>query len=272
MHEITEEQLKGLSHWFDGYVKRYLDDRATEENITLKIDHTRRVCEEILMIARSQDLDEGAIRFARIIALFHDIGRFEQYRTYRTFADARSVDHAQLGVQILREEDVLHLLDPHVQELALRCIGYHNRAQLPHDETPECLYFSRMLRDADKLDIWRVVITYYEREDKTENKGLQLDLEDTPGVSQAVYDGLLAHQIVKTADVKNLNDFKLLQAGWVYDCNFPATLEAVCQRKYLGSIQSALPDQPAVTEIFTEIDRYLRARMEEYAAAGYEMS
>ncbi|MBM9520737.1 hypothetical protein JWG39_13020 [Desulforhopalus vacuolatus] len=49
-----------------------------------------------------------------------------------------------------------------------------------------------MLRDADNLDIWRVVTEYYQQKDQTTDTGLELGLPDTPVCSDAVVQDLLA--------------------------------------------------------------------------------
>ncbi len=257
MHTITQEHLMCLEQWFKSYVEPFRLREDISENIDLKIDHTQRVCEEIAMIGDALGLDEHSMRFAEIIARFHDVGRFEQYAEYRTYADAKSVDHAAFGVQVLQREHVLDILSPEMQDLIFRTIRYHNRASLPSGESDECLFFSRMLRDADKLDIWRVVIEYYYRKDRGENRTIQLDLPDTPGVSERVYDALMHHRIVKTEYLQNLNDFKLLQAGWVYDCNFKPTLKAVREREYLEKIQRTLPKDDRITALFSEFHQHV---------------
>ena len=72
------------------------------------------------------------LRLAEAIALFHDVGRFEQYARYHTFVDRRSADHAWLGVEILRKEGEL---DGSTRDLILRTVSYHNRMDLPRDGT-----------------------------------------------------------------------------------------------------------------------------------------
>jgi hypothetical protein len=104
--------LQGLKSWFDDYISKYSsDDPAFQENIDLKSWHTRRVCEAALDIGMSLDLSEEDLCVAEASALLHDIGRFEQYRRYRTFSDHRSEDHAALGAMVIRENRILDNLD-----------------------------------------------------------------------------------------------------------------------------------------------------------------
>lgn len=262
--KINFYQAETLKNRFFEYVEpfRHIDEKCTE-NAILKENHTIRVCNEILSIASDLGLGPAQLHFAETTALFHDIGRFEQYATYRTFADAKSVNHALLGIEILEKHNILADLDPEMQNLVCRVIKYHNRAQLPEDETDSCLFFARLLRDADKLDIWRVLTRYYQDAEAGRNQALELDLPDTETISPGVYESLMQGRIVNFIHVKNLNDFKLLQAGWVFDINFPQTLYAIKARGYLDVIRKALPDLVETAEIFSRIhgvlDQHLNA-------------
>ncbi len=255
---ISFRQVEDLKSWFYTYVRQFKHstDLCTE-NAVLKENHTIRVCNEILSIGSGLELTAGQMRLAEITALFHDIGRFEQYARFKTFSDGKSVNHADLGVEILEKNKVLKDVDPLIQDLICRIIGYHNRAALPADETPDCLFFAKLLRDADKLDIWRVVTRHYGDPDGRRNPALELDLPDTDEISENVYKSLINHRIVEFKDVKNLNDFKLLQAGWVFDIHFEQTLYAVSARHYLDMIRDALPDSEKTKEIFDMIRHYL---------------
>ena len=56
---------------------------------------------------------------AEIMALFHDIGRFEQYKQYRTFSDYRSEDHAALGVKVIKANRILNGFEPAEAEISV---------------------------------------------------------------------------------------------------------------------------------------------------------
>ena len=107
---------------------------------------------------------------------------------------------------------------------------------------PRSVYFcTRLLRDADKLDIWKVVIDYYYDGNGDRNDAISLGFPDTPGISEGVYHDLMHRHIVDIQHLHNLNDFKLLQIGWIYDINFVPALHAVRERRYLEQIRTTLP-------------------------------
>lgn len=259
---MDEDAFDDLARWFGGYVQTFKSgDPADDRNIVLKEEHTHRVCREIRDIGGALGLDEDDLRLAGVMALFHDLGRFPQYAEFGTFSDWRSCDHAALSVKVLLEDGVLDDLDPSERDLILKAISYHNKASLPDGESDRCLLFSKLLRDADKLDIWSVLLDYYQRR-KAEgyrNEALELDLPDDPRVSEEVRRDLLAGEIVKMKNLKSLNDFKLLQASWVFDIYFWPALVAVRDRRYLEQTPEHLPDSEEVDQIFG----LLRSRLEE---------
>ncbi|MBN1566567.1 MAG: HD domain-containing protein [Acidobacteria bacterium] len=231
-----------VENWFKQYVRRFdSEDPAVQENIDLKAEHTRKVCEAIRDIGKSLDLCEEDLCLAEICALLHDIGRFEQYSRYKTFADSRSENHALLGVRIIQDSGILDVLDVSAAGLIVRAVECHNRARLPEEEPERTLFFIKLLRDADKVDIWRVVTEYYRSSGNNRNRTIELDLPDDDFVSDPVYESLMNGQIVQMTDIRTLQDFKLLQIGWIYDLNFQRTFQIVRERKYIEAIRDALP-------------------------------
>jgi putative nucleotidyltransferase with HDIG domain len=107
-----EQNLPGhLKEWFADYCRGfYTENMADNRNIALKEEHTRLVCENMDCLAEDLALDDSDRETAQTIALFHDLGRFEQYRSYATFRDDISINHAALGVKILKEENVLNMV------------------------------------------------------------------------------------------------------------------------------------------------------------------
>ena len=258
MIKINKKILKNLKNWFSNYVQTFKHgDKVFQENIALKEKHTMQVCKEILNIGEQLGLNDDELRLSEVIALFHDIGRFEQYVRYKTYADHESENHAELSVRILKENEVLDQFDKSIQTLILQTILYHNCFALPEGETNTCLFFSRLLRDADKLDIWKVVTDYYHQNDGKRNGILELGLPDTPGFSDEVYQDLMNERIVDIKHLKNLNDFKLLQMGWVFDVNFEPTFRCIKSRRYVEMIGDVLPESREIQKIIDVIKLYL---------------
>ena len=75
--------------------------------VILKVDHTFRVVKLCAEIAKSLNLSDEDIALAKLCGLLHDIGRFEQYRIYHTYKDKDSIDHGDLGYEILTDDNYI---------------------------------------------------------------------------------------------------------------------------------------------------------------------
>jgi len=262
-YRATEEDLLYFKQWFSDYVATFAsEDPEIQTNIDLKREHTLRVCRASREIGLDLNLSQNDLRLAEIAALFHDIGRFEQFTRHRTFSDKISFNHAAFGVGVLIKNDVLSRLGIFEQELMIKSISRHNMLELPDEDDETVRLHQRLLRDADKLDIWWVVTDYYrERAAGKINPGLELNQPDTPGISPAVFERIMNGETVLFADLNNLNDFKLLQVGWVFDVNFAPTLRLLKERCYLDMIRSYLPDNEEVNELFACVGNYIEQRL-----------
>jgi len=155
---MNQDHLSFCRNWFEDYANGFhSEDWDIQESIELKIGHTFRVCENITQIAGSLDLSCKDLSLAEVIALFHDVGRFEQLRLHRTFSDSTSVDHAALGLSLLDGSAVLQGLTKRERHILRRAIWHHNKYKIAEGEGSDIILFSRLIRDADKLDILGII-------------------------------------------------------------------------------------------------------------------
>jgi len=262
---MEQEQLEKIRVWFDDYVAGfYGDDEFVNANIELKEKHSRRTCEETLGLAEELGLTDNQKRIADAIALLHDVGRFEQFVKYRTYNDPRSVNHCLLGMEVLRQRKVLEQVDSKERELIEKAIEYHGLKELPGDLDGECLLFSQLIRDADKLDVFYVVTEYYKQYRKNPDEfNLELEFEDVPQYSKRIVEDILRGQLVDYSRLRTLNDMKLLQLGWVYDINFTATLKRIRQRRFLEKIIDFLPRTEDIEKVKAKIFEYVDRRIKQ---------
>ena len=156
-------------------------------------------------------------QIAHTIALFHDIGRFEQIRTYDTFVDSKSIDHANLGCQILLENKMLDF----EEELILCAIRNHNKLEIEPGLDEEHILMCQLIRDADKCDIFRV----FAQEDYMTLFGFTKEDIEQSFVSDKVKESLMRHECVKKEDRRPGIDYCLTFIGFFYDLNFVETME-----------------------------------------------
>jgi hypothetical protein len=259
---MQNEDLYFFKKWFLDYVDQFSSSEVfIQENIKLKIEHTARVCENILLLAKAEKVGEEGSRLAEAIALFHDLGRFEQFIKYRTFKDSESENHALLGVKILKNTGILSRLPLKEKNIIMKAVEYHNLMEIPGcaENSREFLFYSKLIRDADKLDILKLVSEDYKKEEKLRNPVLEFNVPDTPGFSKNVVTDILNNRMAKLADARNQNDVKLLRLSWIFDINFPATLALLKQRDYLDTILSSMKEE---TEEMQKIRKHLESCLE----------
>jgi len=201
---------------------------------------------------------------AEAIALFHDIGRFKQFITYRTYHDPRSVNHSLLGLEVLRQTKALDDLKIKERQLIEKAVEYHGLKELPDNLDGECLLFSKLLRDADKLDVLYVVTQYYKQyRDNPEEFKLELEFPDEPRYSAEVVEEILCEQRVDYRRLQTMNDMKLCQLAWVYDVNFTATLKRLRQRRLLEKMFDFLPATGDIDRVRKKIFQYVDSRIKQ---------
>ena len=139
---------------FEDYISKYNPENP---KIKLKIDHTYRVADLAETIAKDVNAGED---IAWLCGMLHDIGRFEQIKRYNTFSDALSVDHALFGADILFTDGLIKEVCPDLDEDEMRilekAIRNHSAYRIEAGLSREELIYSNILRDADKIDIFRV--------------------------------------------------------------------------------------------------------------------
>jgi hypothetical protein len=259
---MNEDYLSFCHSWFEVYVDGFRSpEREIQESIDLKVEHTLRVCNNITMIVRSLDLCGEDIFLARVIALFHDVGRFEQLSRHRTFCDGISLDHAALGLSLLEGSAVLEGLTERERHIFRRAIWHHNKYEVIADGGSDILLFSRLIRDADKLDILKVITDYFGRREQQPNSTLDFGLSESPGFSKEMVDDIFGCRMVKIGSLKNLNDMKLMYLSWAFDLNFPITITSMIERRYLEKLIDALPQSDDVVMVRNHINRHLQDKL-----------
>jgi putative nucleotidyltransferase with HDIG domain len=248
--------------WFTRFVQDHAEqNEQDQQNIVLKEEHTHQVSGNARRIAAELGLDERASAIAETIALFHDVGRFPQYRRYRTFQDSLSVNHAVLGAQVLLERNVLRDLPARERSLTVRTVALHNVFTLPQGLDGEVLLQAKLVRDADKLDIWRVFMELLDRDTVDWPSAAGLGLPDTPEHSPGVLDSLEQREMVQLTSLRTLNDFKLLQLAWIYDLNFAPSLRMVIERGVIDRLSATIPQTPKVGRVLGNLRQYVAARL-----------
>jgi hypothetical protein len=259
---VKKDDLARLHNWFAGYCRSFQtlpdDDR---QPYLIKEAHTRRVCGNMARLTESLALDENDRLIAEAVALCHDVGRFPQYRQYRTFRDADSVNHGALGSRMLADERALDHLSLAERTLITQTVALHNVFQLPGQLDDRTLFFVRLVRDADKLDIWRLFIEYYALPEVERAAAVGLGLPDLPGCSAEALACLERGEMVRLVMLRTMTDFKLLQLSWIFDLNFDESFRMLEERDCIGRLAAALPSDPGIDRALRAVREYVERQL-----------
>ena len=239
---------------FDRYVSGYNKD---DFKIALKINHSYRTAAYARKIGMAIGVDAD---LAELIGLLHDIGRFEQIRIYNTFCDKESVDHADLGAEILETNNYIEKYcdDKETQKLIIKAVKYHNKYKIAEDIDGEELTYCKLIRDADKIDI----LNYMEYENITKLFNFEAILKDD--ISNNVYEEMLASKVVNRYDAKTELDDYMLEVGFVYDVNYDISIELIKKNKSIDKLCDLIKDakeKDKIKDIKEHVDEYMDERI-----------
>lgn len=233
---------------FDDFVSKY---DISDERIKLKYDHTYRVCEQSLKISESIGLDDENTNLSFLIALLHDIGRFEQARLYNTFNDSKSVDHAFLGCKLLFEDGLIRKFvdDDSYDEIIRKAIYNHNKYEIGVCNDMEMLH-SKIIRDADKIDIMNLVVNLGE---------IKLS-DDSLGVSKKVDESFRNHLSISHKDKLARNDSIIMMLAFVFDLNFDYSYRYYKDNNYIDLFYSKLKNKDIFSEYIEIANGYIEGK------------
>lgn len=218
---------------FKRFISKYKD---TEDvlGFELKVIHTYHVTDNAKMIATKLDLSDEDIKLAELIGLLHDIGRFEEITFLKQF-DSVGFDHAAYGVKMLFEDNHLRefIQDDSYDEIIKAAINNHNKLVIQDGLDERSLLHAKIIRDADKLDNFRV-----KKEEKIEaifpgRVNTTADIENSL-LTDKIYENVKEKKCVNIHDRKTPLDCWVCVLAFVFDLNFKETYEIVKESDYIN--------------------------------------
>lgn len=228
--------IEKASKAFKEYVKPY---DINNPKIALKIKHTFKTVEVAEKITKELGLNHEEILLSKLIALLHDIGRFEQLRLYNTFVDRHSVDHADLGIKILFEHGLIRnfIIDTKYDDMIYKAIKNHNKFKIEDGLNKEELLQAKIIRDADKTDIYRVLL-----EDIEENKEVLYNYKEVSKQivsSEVMSDFEKYKQTNRNKLTKDIDNY-INCISFIFDYNFIPGLKIIKENQYIEKIMQPI--------------------------------
>lgn len=220
--------------------KEYLKDfDSNNEKIGLKIRHTYSVLKASEYISNKLNLDEENRELAKLIALLHDIGRFEQLKKYDSYDDFNSIDHAEAGINLLfsKKEDGSLVLRDFAQDdkydnIIYKAIKNHNKYAIENGLSEDELLHSKLIRDSDKMDNFKVK----ETESCEALFGISEAEFEKEKLSDFILEEFKKEKLVDYKTAKTNMDRWVTYLAFIFDYNFKESIEYIKENNYINKI------------------------------------
>ena len=213
--------------------KEYLEDYDVNNGeIKLKIVHTYGVVDKSELISKELKLSNEQIELAKLIALLHDIGRFEQRQKFKEFEDFKTIDHAEYGIKVLFEDGWIRkfIKEDKYDDIIYKSIINHNKYKIEEGLKEEELLQAKIIRDADKLDNFRVKNTEYLGNMFKYNP----ETINYETISPKVYETFLNHKQINVKDRITQIDIWISFIAFIFDLNFRISYKYIKDNDYIN--------------------------------------
>lgn len=237
---------------FDSYADNF---DINEAMIRLKFFHSYRVMDLCKQIANSLKLNDEDTNIAMIIGLLHDYARFMQWTKYKTFVDNKSVDHGDYAVKLLFEDNEIEQfnIDKKYYNYIYDAIKYHNKYSLPNNLEEKNELFCKIIKDADKLDIFYLWSIGEINRQSSNAK-----------ISRIINDEFYQNKLLKKVDSKSSDDTILVELAMIYDLNFEFSYDYLKRNRFLDSIYKKLDNPDKFKDYFDYAKEYVEKREKSY--------
>lgn len=196
---------------FENIIKDYNGADVLRKHSLAVSEYSKKIAESLINIS------DNDIAFASVLGLFHDVGKILNGR-----------DHAGDSVSLLFDKYQFskYINDNRKIEIMKDVIYYHNKLELPDYLDEDIKLFGKILRDADKLDIYN---------NSLNNK---YDIVEYP--THDVYDTFCNYKCIDINNCKNEMDKLLMLFGLLFDVNYKYTYTVIKDNEYYNKIYDNL--------------------------------
>lgn len=244
---------------FDSYVRQF---DMTNTITMLKYNHSYRVSWLSNMIARGLKFCDDDVALATLIGLIHDIGRFEQIKKFSTLSDIGTMDHADFGAYILFNKGLItnFTKDTSVYPIIKESVIGHNKYSIKNVEDERTLKHLKLIRDADKIDIFNIWANLDELEISSSG---EISIE----VREEFFDEEQIHNEYKKTDA----DKVIGTLSYLYDINFISSYKYISDNNMIWNLYERLDekDKNKFVDYFIYADEYVQGKINDKGEDEY---
>ena len=237
-----------LTKAFDKYTSKFdMNNRITQ----LKYNHSYRVSYVSNYLANKMGLSPSGVELATTIGLIHDTGRFEQVEKYNTLSDIGTMDHGDFGAYLLFDQRLIEdfaIKDNH--DVIKLCVKGHNKYSINEENlTYKDLFHLRLIRDADKIDIFNIWANLDE-----------IDFKSDGEISEEVKEEFYSHKMIHNENKKTNADALIGTLSYIFDINFNESINYILEEDFIAKMFDRVDnkDKEKLKEIFEYAEKYLK--------------
>ncbi|MBQ8784639.1 MAG: HD domain-containing protein [Alphaproteobacteria bacterium] len=243
---MQHEELMFLKQAFNSAKNKLNNDRLYISVIKRKFAHSWRVLQNGRKIIYSGEIPHlvtnKKLRIqAKQALLFHDIGRFEEtvlaYKNSSLDTFGKKYDHGVLGADILSENPPFNdmkivLAVRHHGHLIEEFYNDKDYKKLSAEEQKIAETYIKIVRDADKLDLYNLQKTEYSIEKDPFFCSLSEEQKYAP-LSDEVKEQFFNMITINHKSIKSFADRILGCISWIFDINYKYSLKIIDENEYI---------------------------------------
>lgn len=198
---------------------------VSNPNIVRKIIHSYDVAKICYSIASCLNLEEKDREFCYLMGLFHDLGRFEQWKIYNTYNDKESIDHGELSKAMLEKLDCKKIFSLNADEeyILMESIRYHTKDYSGDDE-----YLAKYIRILKNADAYSNVFSTA--------SGMQQIFIDGDGYNSEILNDFSNQQKLNKYNYNSKLDRALMLAACLYYVDYDFLRKEIISNNYIDIV------------------------------------
>ena len=235
-----------LLKYFEEYIKKY---DMNNNNTKAKYFHSIKSMDMARIIATSLNIfSEEEIIIMELIALFHDIGSFEN-KTYNNL-DFEEEDTTMKSIEILFDEGLIRKITPETKydniiKLGIFC---HNKDGLPQGIDTKTIHICNIMKDIYRLEQIRMIINYPYIDNR---------IKSYP--SALVYNDFKTFKCINSKMSDNSADNILIALSNMFNINYDISYGIIEENDYVGKIIDSLDfEDKKIEKFFKQIETVLK--------------
>ena len=235
-----------LLKYFEEYIKKIDMNNNWSK---AKYFHSLKSMDLAKIIATDMGIfNEEEIVIIELIALFHDIGNFENKTS--NYLDAENTDMSMRSIEILFDEGLLRKITDETKydnliKLAIFC---HNKEGLPKNIDEKTICICNIMKDVYKLEELRMVINYPYIDNR---------INEYP--STEVYNDFKQFKLVESKMADNNADNILIVLSNLFDINYKVSYNLINEKGYIEKIIASLIfEDRKIEKFFKQIEVVLK--------------